>query len=153
MKNIIVPALLLAGCAYGTIEGTQIEATDDNKTVYKIIEDVRVALETKNADEILKHVSANYFEDNGTTNQADDYGYQELKSRVLPDSLSAAKEVHVSMNIQDIKVIGDNAIADVRYNSRAQLALPSGTLWDSHRDFNRITLTREGKDWKITSGL
>lgn len=159
MKNIFSLSslgLLVAtswGCAHGTIEGTQIEATEDNKQVYRIIEDVRAALEAKNADEILKHVSVNYFEDNGTATQTDDYGYNELKSRVLPESLATAKELHVAITVQDIKVVGDKAIADVRYSSRAQLDLPSGTLWDSHRDFNRLTLAKEDGVWKITSGL
>lgn len=153
MKSLFVPALLLVSCAHNNIEGTQIEATNDNKQVYQIIEDIRAAMEAKNADAILKHVSANYFEDNGTNTQTDDYGYQELSGRILPDSFAAAKEVHVAIQIQDIQVEGDNAVADVRYSSRAQLSMPAGPLWDSHRDFNRITLKREKDAWKITSGL
>ena len=94
-----------------------------------------------------------YFEDNGTAQREDDYGYEELKSKILPDAMNVAQEVHVDFQVHDIVVQGDRAHADVRYTSRARLELPSGSLWDSHKEFNRIELARQNDRWQIVSGL
>jgi hypothetical protein len=101
----------------------------------------------------LSIVSTSYFEDNGTPDPRDDYGYTELSTRILPDSLAVAKEMHVSFVVHEIVVTGEHAHADIRYNSRARLELPSGTLWDSHREFNRVVFARENHAWRIVSGL
>jgi hypothetical protein len=61
--------------------------------------------------------------------------------------------MHVSFVVHDIVVTGEHAHADIRYSSRARLDLPSGTLWDSHREFNRVVFARENDAWRIVSGL
>ncbi|MBI5507827.1 MAG: hypothetical protein HY903_03630 [Deltaproteobacteria bacterium] len=143
----------LAACAHSYIAGTQIPDTSDNREIYKILATMRAALEAKDDKAILAVVSKRYFEDNGTTEQTDDYGYDELANKVLPESLGAAKELYVTFEVHDIAVEGEKAHADIRYASRARLELPSGTLWDSHREFNRVELAREGERWMVVSGL
>lgn len=146
-------AALAVGCAHTLIDGTQIPDTGENRTVYDLVRKVETALEARDTGTLLGMVSPRYFEDMGTPSDDDDYGYHEFKAFILPQSMSLAQEVQVSFEVHDIVVDGKHAHADVRYNSRARLQLPAGTIWDSHRDFNRIVFALEEGDWHIVSGL
>jgi hypothetical protein len=151
-RAVLVIAVTLAGCGHRYIKGTRVEDTKDNKQIFDVIEDVRGGLEERNAGRVMKHVSSTYFEDMGTPEQADDYGYDQLKL-LLPQSLEATKEMHVVLDVHAVTVEDDHAFADIRYASRARIELPSGGTWDTHREFNRIEFVRENDQWMITSGL
>jgi len=150
---ILVIAALNIACAHSMIEGTQIPDTDENREVIAVLTAMHVAAEKLDSKAITALISPTYFEDMGTSNPEDDYGYDVLVGEILPRSLKTATKLQIDMRIQDIFVEGDTAHADVRYKSRARLALPSGTIWDSHQEFNRVGLTRENGRWMITSGL
>lgn len=152
LAALALMALTLVACSHRFIRGTRVEDTRENRELYDVIEDVRVGMEERNADRVLAHVSPKYFEDMGTTDQKDDYGYDQLKA-LLPQSFEATKEMTVAMDIHAINVEDDHAYADVRYASRARIELPSGTSWDTHREFNRIEFIRENGNWMIISGL
>ena len=151
-RAVLLATLAVAGCGHRYIKGTRVMDTKDNRAIIDVIEDVRGGLEERDSDRVLKHVSVQYFEDMGTPEQADDYGYDQLKV-LLPQSLDATKEMHVVLDIHAVTVEEDHAFADIRYASRARIELPSGGSWDSHREFNRIEFVRENDQWMITSGL
>lgn len=144
---------LAAGCAHSTIKGTTVRDTEENREVFQVIEELRSALEARDAGRVLALVSPTYFEDLGTVDAADDYGYQELRDEVLPGAFAATREMHVAVEVHDIVVEDGRAYADVRYASRAHIELPSGAFWDSHKEFNRIELQREDGQWRVISGL
>ena len=148
---VFAPALML-GCAH-FIPGTQIADTADTRAVLAVLGKMRTALEARDADALIALVSHAFFEDLGDDNPSNDYGYRDLQERILPQSLAVAKEIHVDFDIHDIVISGDHATADIRYRSRAQLDLPAGTRWDSHREFDRIEMVREQSTWKIVKGL
>lgn len=150
---VLIASTMIAGCAHTLIEGTQIQDTDDNRALLTVLNDVRKAMEARDPEAILMVVSKNYFEDSGTPDAEDDYGYKELSTEILPESLAAAEEMHVTFQIHDIVVSDDLAHADIRYASRVRINLPSGPLWDSHREFNRVEFAREDGTWRIVSGL
>ncbi len=141
------------GCAHNTIAGTQAKDTPANREIYDLLVKLRHALEQRDAASMMTLVSKSYFEDNGTPDPKDDYGYTELSERIAADTLSTAQEVSISLQIFDITVHGNRAWADLRYTSRARLELPNGRLWDSFRDFNRVEFVREDNAWRITRGL
>lgn len=150
---LLACASLFGGCAHGNLPGTTIPATDDNRAIYDILVAFRTALENRDSAALTALVSKKYFEDNGTVDATDDYGYEELTTKVLPQSLAATKEMYLTIEIHDIVVHGDSASADIRYASRARLDLPAGTLWDSHREFNRVEFEREAGQFMIVKGL
>ncbi|OGQ77540.1 MAG: hypothetical protein A2289_08150 [Deltaproteobacteria bacterium RIFOXYA12_FULL_58_15] len=141
------------GCAHKMIQGTQVPATDDNLAVMAVLVELQEAMRAKSTDRILSLVSTAYFEDNGTPDPRDDYGFEQLKTEILPKSLDVAEEIFVSFQVHDITVDDETAQADIRYNSRARLNLPTGTLWDTHREFNRVIFALEDGAWHIVSGL
>lgn len=144
---------LLGACAHGFIPGTQVKDTKQNREVYEVVGKALESLAKRDPATLLSFISSRYFEDNGTPQPDDDYGYQQLKDKILPHAMNVAKEVYIEAKVQDLVVTGDQAHADIRYNSRARLDLPTGTLWDSHRDFDRIRLEKEDGAWKIVGGL
>jgi len=150
---LAVLSTLGAGCAHTYIEGTTVPDSEENRAILGIIGKLEQALKTRNSDDIVELVSPNYFEDMGTPDQSDDYGYSELTDRVLPGSMKATKEMHVAFKVHDIVVDSDRAYADIRYSSRAHIDMPAGAFWDSHKEFNRIEFALENDSWKITSGL
>lgn len=158
--NNLISALLVTltfsviGCAHGNIEGTTVPDTEENRAVLEVLTSFRSAMQERNADKIIALVASDYFEDMGTINQADDYGYQHLVKTVIPSSLQVAQEIYLTFEIHNIEVDGDSAWADVRYNSRAKLELSSGDLWETHKDFNRIEFSMgEAGRWVIKAGL
>src|SRR4051812_736637 len=102
MRRALVLALLVAGCAHRNLAGTDIPETTDTKQLFDMVVTIGDAFEKRNADEVLKLVSSNYFEDNGTSQQEDDYGYAELKDKILPQSMAVTKETHLEMIVQAI---------------------------------------------------
>jgi hypothetical protein len=158
--NNLISTLLVAltfstiGCAHGTIEGTSVPDTEENRAVLEVLTTFRSAMQERDADKIIALVASDYFEDMGTIDQADDYGYKHLIETVIPSSLQVAQEVYLTFEIHNIEVDGDSAWADVRYNSRAKLGLSSGDLWETHKDFNRIEFSMsEAGRWVIKAGL
>ena len=142
-----------SACAHAVIEGTHVRDTADNRGVYKVLAEVISALEGRDLPKLLSHISTRYFEDNGTPDPHDDYGYAELQERLLKDSLNPAKEFYIAVQVHDIQVNGDYGFADIRYSTRTRLDFPSGRLWDNHRDFDRIEFVRENHVWRVVSGL
>ena len=159
MKNLISSLLIVVagtaiGCAHGTIEGTTVPDTEENRAVLEVLTTYRSAMQERDADKIISLVSADYFEDMGTIDQSDDYGYQHLTENIIPNSLKVAQEVYLTFEIHSIEVDGDSAWADVRYNARAKFGFSSGDMWESHKDFNRIELSMNDKGrWVIKAGL
>jgi hypothetical protein len=153
MVRFVTIVLLLAGCAHTLIPGTNVEDSHDNREVLAVLSELQKALQERNTEAMLGLISTRYFEDMGTPTQEDDYGYDQLRRDILPKSMGVTKEMYLSFDVHDIVVDGDLAHADLRYSSRARIDLPAGTLWDSHREFNRVELAREAGSWRIISGL
>lgn len=144
---------LLSACAHSYIPGTQVADTRANRELMSVIEAFRDAMQAGNAESILELVSHSYFENMGTAQESDDYGYEHLKNAVLGAHLPIATEIHVTIRVHDIVVNENKAHADVRYNSRSKLNLPSGPKWSSRKEFNRLEFSKENERWMITSGL
>ena len=151
--GLSLSVLLGAACSHSTLPGTSIKATPENQEIFDQVQALRLAMERKDTQAIIDMIALDYFEDMGTPDGADDYGYAEFTQDILPRSMAMTNEMYVTFTIHEIVVEDDNAIVDVRYRSRTQVQLPSGSLWDSHQDFNRIQMRRTDNTWKIVRGL
>jgi hypothetical protein len=135
------------------VEGTQIDDTSENREILSVLKSVRTAMQERNQDALLALISESYFEDMGTADPEDDYGYEYLRDTVIPQTMKIAGKVVVNFSVHEIQVEDQLALADIRYNSRARLDLPTGAIWDSHKEFNRLEFKREKGKWLITRGL
>lgn len=151
--STLLAMFVACGCAHTMIEGTQIPDTGENRKILQVLINLRRAMQARDSDSVTALISKTYFEDMGTADPADDYGYHELTTEILPQSMKITKEFYVNFEVHEVVIDGDIAHADLRYSSRARLELPSGSKWDTHREFNRVQLAREDGTWVITSGL
>lgn len=152
-----VLALAAVGaCKPALLPGTSLEDTPANREVIAFMERYRTAVESRSADNVLKLVATDYWEDNGTPDQRDDYGIEKLQ-RDLAERLSHTRAIHLELRVQHIEPDDAKLRVDYRYLQRALLALPAGEEWVSHSDVNRLVLRRksatEGADFEIVAGL
>jgi len=145
--------LALAACGPKMIPNTNIEDTLETRGVLSVLQAYKHAMETRDADGVLKLCSLKYFEDNGNADPNDDYGYKELHDRVLPETFKRLAELTLELEVREITVDKDKAGANLRFSYRARMALPAGDKWNVDAEVNRIELQKEGNAWKITSGL
>ncbi len=156
MKHRLISCALFvfaASCSHAKIPGTMVRDTKENREVYDVIRELQQAFVARSADRLLALVSHDYYEDMGTPDAKDDYGYDVLKTRVLPKLEQTLTEAHMAIEVHDIIIADGYAHADVRYDTRGHMNLKSGEQWARHNEFNRITFKRDGKAWKIISGL
>jgi hypothetical protein len=151
--SLLASLVLATACGPHYINGTTIEDTPGNRSVLNVLAAYKQAFERRDVDAVVALCSPKYFEDNGNADPSDDYGFTELKAKVLPDTFKRLSEARMDLEVKEIKVEGDRARADVRFNYRARMALPSGDKWSSDTEVNRLELERENGAWKITSGL
>ena len=151
--SLFIPIALMVGCAHSTIPGTDIEDTQDNRSVLQVLNQLRDALQARDADTVLSFISPTYFEDMGTIDNKDDFGFEEFKATLLNDNIEKIAELYLKIDVHDVQVEGDQAFIDIRYRSRAKLSLPSGNTWTQDSDFTRVNFLREDGRWLVASGL
>lgn len=147
---------VLPGCAPSLIPGTNIEDTKENRAVLEFLGKYRKAVVERSAGSVVDLTTNDYFEDNGTLDQSDDYGREGLRER-LDANFARTREVQLDILVQKIeRPEGEDGPVHVafRYNQRALVDLPAGQQWISVTDVNRIIMRPAGQDdFLIASGL
>lgn len=147
-------AFALAACAHGKIPDTNIEDTEENRSVLRLVRAYEAAVESLDADAVLALVSSDFYEDNGNTDASDDYGYEGLAVN-LRAGFERTRALQLALRIDAIDVEDDEAYAELYYEYRAKVEYPAGPRWDTGTDRFRLKLRRENEDdaWRIVSGL
>lgn len=89
----------------------------------------------------------------GTIDNKDDFGFEEFKTSILSENIEKIAELYLKIDVHDVQVEGDQAFIDIRYRTRAKLALPSGSTWTQDSDFSRVVFLREEGRWLVSAGL
>ncbi len=145
--------MLGGGCAtVNTIPGTKVADTKVNREILDVCERYRHALEDRDAASLLALAHPDYYEDSGTPNANDDYGYDGLKD-VLQKRMAALKTVRYNIEYRKIEVSGKRAQVDLRYDASFQLATEMGDRWERKLNDKRIELENDGKRWLIIAGM
>jgi hypothetical protein len=146
-------ATMTSGCAtLRPIPGTKIADTPLHREIINRVEEYRVALEQRDAGKLLTMASPQYYEDSGTPSGSDDYGYPGLK-RVLEQRLSALRWLRFLVRYRDIKVDGNRATVDIRYDISFQLMTDMGERWERKQSEKRLELVKEDNRWLFLSGM
>ncbi len=154
MSRRLATALAAAGllaCAHN-IPNTEIRDTPDTRAIVAVIDDYRQALERRDAGAVLKLVSPQYFDDQGTPDPADDMDYAQL-AKALPTDLAKLPAVRVDIGVKQVEVNDGKGYADLFFDSHYRVATPRAEIPKSASDVNRMTFRKENGAWKITSGL
>lgn len=163
MKSLWMGALVAlmlataAACSTKHIPHTTVEDTEENRSILRVVERYRDALQTRDVDAILSLTSSKYYDNSGTPDPSDDVNYEGLKE-FLQKHFDKLETLQVDFMVHKIAPDEDNenkVYVEYRYVSRYQLKLPSGEQqWHVDPDvLDRLTLIKEGGDWKILSGL
>ena len=150
---LLVSFSMIVGCAHSMIPGTTIADTEDNRSVLSVLDELQKAIQARDSDAIIALVSPTYFEDMGTVENDDDFGFDELKSSILANNLERIAELYLKIDVHAVEVEGDEAYIEIRYRTRAKLDLPSGSTWSQESDFSRVNFALEDGRWLIASGL
>lgn len=158
MKTTIAVVLLtlLAGCAPKKIPGTEIDDTDDTRTILAVMEEYRKAMETRNAQTILGLADESFNDDGGSATPDDDLSYSELFT-VLPARMSKLADVKVEIAVRKIDVNKELGTALATYTYNTSFKLPGlNSKLQNESDIKQMSFNladRSKKVWKITSGI
>lgn len=150
--------LLGIGCGHGNfLPGTTIPATDANREVISTIEEYRLRLLEKNVEGLLLLASQKYFEDSGTPQPNDDYGYAGL-STILGSRLQRVQSIRYDIQYKKIKIGSDGRAEVEAFLSGAfELQGEAGERYRRVSDFHRFVLERSddggSSKWKFLSGM
>jgi ketosteroid isomerase-like protein len=132
----------------------QVKDSSQNREVLEVVNAYRVAMEKRDVSALRGLVSAEYYENAGTTETtSDDYG-----AAGVPDALSRLSEqvrsLNLEMVVKEVEVEGDRAYVVYEYVWNYRYEVSEAPQWEAGRDVNRMELVRdEGGLWKISRGL
>jgi hypothetical protein len=160
-KRLFFGLALLAvgiGCGHGNyLAGTTIPATDANREIIETIEEYRMRLMEKNVEGLLLLASEKYFEDGGTPEPNDDYGYAGLAT-ILRGRLQRVESIRYDIQYKKIRVGSDGRAEVEAFLSGAfELQGEAGERYRRVSDFHRFILERAtdggSAKWKFLSGM
>ncbi|MCG5052181.1 MAG: hypothetical protein KA712_04405 [Myxococcales bacterium] len=145
---------LAAGCGHAaTLPGTTVPDTPENRAILETVEEYRTRLLERNLDGLLLLASKTYFEDSGTPQADDDYGYEGLR-QILQKRLGRLKSLRYQVRYKTVKRQGNRADVEVLIDGSFELAAEVGDQYRRVTDFHRFVLEKsdQGK-WKFLSGM
>jgi hypothetical protein len=152
---LLVLVALAAGCKPSLLPGTEIPETKDTRAVYDVLLAYRAALEKRDPNAVLALVAPSYFDNGGTPEPGDDLDRAGLEASLQKD-LPRTEGQKVDFTIRKIEVSGDDAVAEIFYDSfyRVKTGTKGETLVARRdSDVSRVRLKRVEGQWKFVSGL
>lgn len=144
--------LALVGCGAQLIPNTDVPDTAENREAIELVEEYRHAVESHNPATILRLVSREYYDDNGTPQSDDDVDYDGLQAR-LGRWTDDVLEVRYEMRYRRVAVYPERIFVDVTYTGSFKVRTAEGERWERRLADNRVELVRENGELRITSGL
>lgn len=154
-RTILAAAALLAtGCAKNYIPNTEVEDTEENRSIIEFCESYRIALEARDLVKILSVVSDDYYEDSGTPVGTDDYDRVGLE-RVLAARFERVEAIRYDIRYRRILYYPDRVEVLYSFYGRFQVASEGEgePRWFSKVGDNRLVLARTQGGLRILSGL
>jgi len=110
------------------------------------------ALQKKDAAAVLALVAPDFYDTAGTPGPEDDLDRAGLE-RTLAADLARIDSLRVDVGVKRIEVNGDQAFAELFYETYFRVATPNGPVPRRESDLHLMKLRRVGTAWLITSGL
>src|SRR5262245_19783229 len=158
-------AMIVTGCAgrATNLPGTKITNDKVNRDVIEAVENYRIAVEKADAEALFLMASDRYFEDSGTPQGADDYGYDRLKD-VLVGRFMMARDFRYAMKYVSVRRTCNDSPTEAAPGCRAHVEVmvdASFTVVDARgqdkrtdkRDQNELVLEFADGKWKFLSGM
>jgi hypothetical protein len=150
--TVLAAALAVSACAPRYLPGTEIDDTKDNRAVYELVLRYREALEKRDVNGILALVGPGYYDTAGTTDSGDDLDRARLET-ALREELPKAENLKVDFTIRRIEVNGDEAQAEIFFDSFYRVKTSTVSVPRRDSDVQRLRLKRIDNQWKFVAGL
>jgi hypothetical protein len=150
--------LTAVGCGHQPyLPGTTIPATEANREIVDTIEEYRMRLLDRNVEGLLLLASQKYFEDGGTPQPNDDYGYAGL-ANILTNRLGRVESIRYDIQYKSIHMNSEGRAEVEAFLSGAfELQGETGERYRRVSDFHRFVLERANdggtSKWKFLSGM
>src|SRR5512133_536950 len=152
LRTLLPAALLLSACAVHRIPGTEIADSEANRAILAVVQGYAQALQQRDAATLLSLASPDYFDNAGTADPADDMDFARLE-QTLPADLGKLESLRVEIQIRNIVVDGDAAVAELWSDGWYRIQTPQGVVPRRHQELHRMRLALRDGAWKITSGM
>jgi len=152
LRTLLPVALLLSACAAHRIPGTEIADSEANRAVYAVVQGYAQALQQRDAATLLSFASPDYFDNAGTADPADDMDFARLE-QTLPVDLGKLESLRVEIQIRNIAVDRDTAIAELWSDGWYRIQTPQGVVPRRDQDLHRMRLVLRDGAWRITAGM
>ena len=153
LSFLLLAALTTLGCTHQYIANTDVEDNDFNRKVIEYCELYRHAVELRNTARLLQMAHPSYFEDGGNVDAADDINYDGLKT-YLNEQFNQTTAIRYEIHYRNISAgRKDNVLVDFTYSASYQIPTAHGMVWRRRVADNRLTLTREGDNFRILAGM
>ena len=149
---LLAVVALAAGCKPSLLPGTEIPSTSDTRAVYDVLQAYRTALEKRDPKAVLALVAPTYYDTAGTPEPGDDLDRAGLEASLAKD-LPRTEGEKVDFTIRRIEVSGDEAVAEIFYDSYYRVKTPNTMVPRRDSDVSRLRLKRIDGAWKFVSGL
>ena len=149
---LLAVVALAAGCKPSLLPGTEIPSTSDTRAVYDVLQAYRSALEKRDPKAVLALVAPTYYDTAGTPEPGDDLDRAGLEASLAKD-LPRTEGEKVDFTIRRIEVSGDEAVAEIFYDSYYRVKTPNTMVPRRDSDVSRLRLRRLDGAWKFVSGL
>jgi hypothetical protein len=147
-----IGALSLA-CGSHNIPNTDVEDTDENRSVIEFCEQYRRAVELRNVETLLKYASPKYYEDGGNIDATDDLDRAGLAD-YLKTKFKNVKAVRYEIHYRRIsKGRKGEVLVDYTYSASYKLPTDKGDLWRRTVADNRLELAKSGEKYSILAGM
>lgn len=143
---------LAASCKPGLLPGTEIPETQDTRAVYDVLLAYRAALERRDVQGIMALVAPRYFDSAGTPDPSDDLDRAGLEA-ALARELPRTEGERVEFTIRKIEVTGDQATAEIFYDSFYRVKAGAQLVPRRDSDLSRLKLVRIDGAWRFFAGL
>lgn len=156
LPRLVPGALFVAlalGCSHEYIPNTQVDDSDFNRRVIEFCEDYRHAVESRNANALMKLADAKYYEDGGNVDTTDDLDFEGLKT-YLQDEFRKTRGIRYEIFYRDVTTGRSNQIfVDYTYSASYKVPGPHGDVWRRRVADNRLELVQDGEKFRILSGM
>ena len=151
---LILGVLIFSCSSQKFIKGTNIKDTEVNRKLFDIMQKYNKYIEEKDTDSLMKLVSKRYYDNSGTIENDDDFGYSQLRD-ILNKRFSQIKDIFQTISIRKI-VHGKSdgkyyVIYD--YNAKYLMNIDGKEQWHKKSDVNQMVFQKEGDEFKIIKGL
>lgn len=135
-------------------QDAEIPDSDTNVQVLKTVQKYRDAIANKDVATLRTLVASDYYENASTTDDlSDDYGNERLEE-IFNDYLSqSVKDIRFVIEVKQVSNVGLEYYVDYQYIWNYRYEVAGQSYWQSKNDTNRMTVVREGDEWKIKGGL